>query len=657
MGNQFFCGQHDKIFNPTTYLCRRVCGLDDNDVYDAEFGTGCDPAGAVFDDTIRHLDELEQLAFRFAGSSNLAALRWVFCFGATPEVCDSNGTTLLHVAARTGSLPVVKDLVRRGFDPNTTDSAGWTPLHVSSCMGRKDVSLYLLQSGSQPSVLNARGQTAQDLCSHPWTKEIVIAYGADGKPHVPEVGFPTRDDLNLPDFEMGGASSSCPGMGASLYFEPFFVPRRPILHEPALMEELQRLGIEIFNGSPGHGLAFIIAAGAVRDHPVDINMLLVRIGADPLCLSEFLGEDLPLSQTLRLEFLNKLPLLGTGVVTALEVAFRHMSIPNSLLKVDRLIRGIAHFWWRQHEEDLQDNPEGITDNMFGLHCVGLRGELAGLELQRLLLGTESLHRLMFSTVMLHKWVQSGKVMSLNEWIQLNTGIEGTGNDVPIHVQTGIYKALLQLIADEKVSLSRHLEPLLLPGQPPVPAMKGWAYVYYSGRAQMSTGAHPAAWPDASPRALAAQGGASSVGMASPLPEPPDEALVRGKPLACPFDAGSTKPCCEAAWLCLHKTLLLFAQNNASKTPPYAFISVRHTIVRETEASARRLVLAARPDPDKPELQWPPLVNGDDEWLELCLLLGDGRFQPLEAPSLELRFSTDREYDEWVARLWSAIRSD
>merc|ERR1719272_487664 len=322
-----------------------------------------------------------------------------------------------------------------------------------------------------------------------------------------EVGFPTR----ATDSNDYGTSTGSTSLGAALHFEPFFVPRDAVLHEPAHREELQKLGVEIFNKSPGHGLAFLIAAGGVRDYPVEINSFLVRIGADPGRLGEFLGEDFPIAQTLRLEFLNSLPLLGTGVVGALETSFHEMAVPSGWVKADRLTRGIAHFWWRQHEEECQENQQGGLDVTRTVHGgVGSRGELSGLELQRLLLGSECLHRLMFSALMLHQWLRQGQHMTLSEWVQLNTGIEGNGNDVPMHVQTGIYKA----IAEGNVSLSGRPVPSTLPL---VPIMEGWSYVHYSGRAQITTGTDAAAWPDASPRVLAAQGGASSVGRTGILP--------------------------------------------------------------------------------------------------------------------------------------------
>lgn len=633
MGNQFACGR-DGFLDPHTFFCRRTCGLDDVDA-----DIGCDPSGVVFDDTTRHLSELDQLTFRFAGSANLAALRWLFVFGANHEVYDSSGTTLLHVAARTGSLMIVKDLVRRGLDSNTVDNAGWTALHVASCMGRRDISLYLMQSGAKAQLRNSKGQTAQDLCSHPWTREIVTVYDSTSKAKFAEVGFPTR----ATDSNDYGTSSASTALGAALHFEPFFVPRDAILHEPSHREELQKLGIEIFNRSPGHGLAFLIAAGGVRDYPVEINSFLVRIGADPAQLGEFLGEDFPIAQTLRLEFLNSLPLLGTGVVAALETSFHEMAVPTGWIKVDRLTRGIAHFWWRQHEEELQECPEGDLDAMRNLTCLGSRGELAGLELQRLLLGSESLHRLMFSALMLHQWLSRGQKMSLRQWVQLNTGIEGNGNDVPMHVQNGIYKG----ITEGSVSLSGRPVPSILPL---APQLEGWAYVHYSGRAQVSSGTEHAAWPDASPRVLAAQGGASSVGRSAPLGHQDGTDMRRGDGMpGLPLD--NSNPLGEATWVSLHARLLLLS-SGAVGAPPYAFVSLRHALLKEADIHTRRIILTSRSDGT-----WPPAATGDEYWLELCLLLGDGRFQPMEAPLLELRMTADHDFEAWAAHFGEICRDD
>ena len=152
-----------------------------------------------------------------------------------------------------------------------------------------------------------------------------------------------------------------PSGALRLHFEPFFVPREAVLHEPKHREELQQMGVSIFNRtlvdlvdfsqlacrSPGHGVAFLVALGVVRDFPVEINNFLVRFGADQEKMGSYLSEDYPTAQTLRLEFLNSLALLGTGVCSALEAASRDLTLPDDWLKVDRLLRGVAHFWWKQ----------------------------------------------------------------------------------------------------------------------------------------------------------------------------------------------------------------------------------------------------------------------------------------------------------------------
>mmetsp|Transcript_96446 Transcript_96446/g.281861 ORF Transcript_96446/g.281861 Transcript_96446/m.281861 type:complete len:726 (+) Transcript_96446:178-2355(+) len=668
------CCARDTVLDSTSsidsryMLCRRPCGVDE---LEAEL-VRCDPAGVVFDDTIRQLPELDRMTFRFAGSSNLAALRWLFVFGANTKACDCSGTTLLHTACRTGSLQVVKDLVRRGLALNAADNAGWTPLHVASCMGRQDVSLYLLQSGAKPHVKTAKGQTPEDLCSHPCTKEVVVSYDAHSKGRHSQVGFPTR---SLEMFHAAGTGIGMSSMevGSNLHFEPFFVPRDPVLHEPRCREDLQQLGVDLFGRSPGHGISFLVAVGVVRDYPVEINNFLVRVGADPVGLGDFLGEEFPISQTLRLEFLNSLPLLGTGVVSGLETAFHEMALPTDWLKVDRLTRGIAHFWWRQHEEEVAERKtaECSTGASQDLQSLGARGELAGLELQRALLGTDGLHRLMFSTLMLQKWLQAGNQMTLNEWVQLNTGIEGSGNDVPMHVQTGIYRA----ISEGSLALAnRHgaHKPST------APTIEGWAFVHYTGRAQVSHDGDPAAWPEATPRVLAAQGGVSSAGRSAPLPGheaegckgpggagPKAPTAARGhigrgpeavSVFAQPFDAegaaGGRAEEEEEAWLSLHQWILLLSSTTADRSTPYAFVSLRRAVLKEVDAASRRLVLVSHSDSN-----WPPVGTADEEWLELVLLLGDGRFQPMEAPRLELRLGKAADFDAWAAHLGELCYDD
>merc|ERR1712007_116146 len=57
-----------------------------------------------------------------------------------------------------------------------------------------------------------------------------------------------------------------------------------------------------------------------------------------------------------------------------------------------------------------------------------------------------------------------------------------------------------------------LDDKCVPQKPLVAAtIEGFANIYYSGRAQVTHDGDAAAWPEASPRLLAAQGGVSSAG--------------------------------------------------------------------------------------------------------------------------------------------------
>jgi len=592
----------------------------------------CDPAGCVFDDTTRLLGDKDRLAFRFAASSNLSGLRWLFIFGASPHIRDTNRTTLLHAACRTGSLPVVKDLVRRGLSVDAADSAGWTPLHVAVCMGRQDVSLYLLQSGAKPQVMNVRGQAPDELCSHRCTKEVVTMYKVHGASRPCETsGFPTRAS----EFDYGTECTSA----STLEFEPFFVPRDPVCSDRMCSEEIRNLGLDLFNRSPGHGIAFLVAVGAVRDYPVEINSFLVRLGGSPRCLGEFLGEDFPIAQTLRLEFLNSLPLLGTGVVSALETAFQDIAVPGGWLKADHLVRGIAHFWWRQHADELRElgNVED-SDPTRSFRCVSLRDEVSGLDLYRSILSTDTLHRLMFSTLMLNRRLQEGHAMTLNQWIELNTGIEGVGNDVPVHVQSCIYKSV---VSSGLMTSGRQI----LPPWSVTPAADGWGCVCYKIKASAQAG-----WPEVLPRELAESGGVMTAGcspsmewggkfsddfgetamvQANTVFEEPTPALSEGK-------EGSG----ESAWLRLHKELLILSSNSDTNAAPYAFICLKNAVVKDVDANGLKLVLGGETRAED---------SADfavDDALEVCLLMRDARFQQLQLETLEIVFDKLQNFVAW-----------
>eukprot|EP00438_Fugacium_kawagutii_P036490 Skav206817 [mRNA] locus=scaffold4354:83664:84538:+ [translate_table: standard] len=103
--------------------------------------SACDSAGAVFGETLEELNEVDRLLLLFSASRNLAGVRWLVRLGANLEACDTNGTTCLHTACRSGSVAIVTELLaQKRLAIDACDAAGWTALHVALFMGRRHIS-------------------------------------------------------------------------------------------------------------------------------------------------------------------------------------------------------------------------------------------------------------------------------------------------------------------------------------------------------------------------------------------------------------------------------------------------------------------------------------------------------------------------------------
>jgi len=707
MGNRTICGgasaQH--CVDECTKLQLELDGKS-RDAEEPE----CDSAGAIFNETLRGTNPLDQEALRFASSSNLSAVRWLLSMGASTKARDRNGTTMLHAACRSGSCSIVQELVRFGLPLDTADNSGWTPLHISAVMGRREVSLLLLRARAQIQVKNKRGKTPVSLCSDPGTKEVLDAFSnenptsASRQASLEAMQSPTSTQ---PLFPSDRGSTGSPGGNVLGSYdehestcEPFFVPRFPLFHDEAHRTEIVALGMEILNRSPGHGLAFLVATGAVHDHPTDLSAFVLKHGADPAQLGEFLGEDFSLAQTLRLAFIHSVDLKGTGIVSALVKAFRHIRAPPDLRKIDRLSSGIAHLWWRTHDEH-EDDPwddgtkgdDGLDWNAF---CedpshVPIDGpdstEAVGMELRRSFHSVEGFRRLMFSSVMLC-WnlhaaprifpsAASPRRLTLNEWLDLNQGLEADGGNVPSHVQKGVFQKIMmgwtpQLLPDFSASSPPVSSERIDRGSNPADAtcsVKGWASIPHGGLERLDPllqGGHHAGLAN---HGLANHGLAQSVfsetssSVNQPLPAS-SSGIVQ--PSRNAEDGG------EAVWLSLRHSLFLFLSSSPNDPAPYAFIRLQDAVLRDVDYTHNHLILAGRlkgpAEEDASKHNGQPARNlaemhnttsrtlpfGDPRLpLPLCFLLADGRFQPFEALWLEIQFSSGEDLECWARELGSA----
>lgn len=423
----------------------------------------CDPAGAVFSETLEELNDIDRQLILFSSSSNVVAVRWLVELGANRFVSDSNGTTCLHAACRSGTVVVIETFI--GFKDGDSsgrsnllavDVAGWTPLHVAVFMGRHDVVLLLLKAGAPLGFRTATGQTVIDLCSDARTRELIRFYLSPqstprSKSHVnveKRIGMDHLDErVDLLVVDQVIPQDERVTTSGDVIFEPFFVLRNPVITQrhgqTHQNKKFMAIAHDIFNRQPGCGLSFLVASGCVRDYPMNLVNFLRRGGLDIAQIGIFLGEDFSLSKILRMEFINSVGVFDSGVVTSLRRTFSRCGVPPSLQKMDRLLGSLAEVWWRQNRP-IVGTTEGFPMCKDSLPTMPQR-EFEGFELRQHLPSSGSLHQLLFSSIMIH-WnlhapLPQSQRISLASWVELNAGIGCGGADIPEQVLASIYKSI------------------------------------------------------------------------------------------------------------------------------------------------------------------------------------------------------------------------
>ena len=101
-----------------------------------------------------------------ASSGDLAALKdSIFFFSLSLKEIGRDGATLLHHAARTSQLTVMKYLVEEEAELDAADSSGNTPLHLSILACHIEDIHFLLEAGDSSSKKNLDGNTLLHLAA------------------------------------------------------------------------------------------------------------------------------------------------------------------------------------------------------------------------------------------------------------------------------------------------------------------------------------------------------------------------------------------------------------------------------------------------------------------------------------------------------------
>ncbi|MFZ5529370.1 MAG: ankyrin repeat domain-containing protein [Pseudomonadota bacterium] len=89
------------------------------------------------------------------------------------DVRDQGGATFLTLAARTGQLPAVQELLRRGAAPDRRGLAGYTPLAAAATGGHDLVVLELLRAQADVDLPSANGQPPLHLAARAGHARVV----------------------------------------------------------------------------------------------------------------------------------------------------------------------------------------------------------------------------------------------------------------------------------------------------------------------------------------------------------------------------------------------------------------------------------------------------------------------------------------------------
>lgn len=638
----------------------------------------CDPAGGIFEETLEDLNDMDRELLLFSAGQNLAAVRWLFVLGADKFSRDSNGTTALHTACRTGSLPIIRELLHQGIPLDVTDSSGWSPLHIAIFMCRRDAVLCLLRARAPLMASNLKNQTPLDLCNDTWTREAILSFmqhsqGPSVRPWRFEREEEAQQDVSLPN---------------KLQYEPFFVPRSPVITEQAYKQEFFALGQLIFNKRPGQGLAFLVASGCTRDYPVDLSFFLRRGRLDLAQIGQFLGESFSLSQTLRLEFINSVKFHGTSIVSGLAKVFTLLQIPPDLQKIDRLVHGVARIWWRQHDKISEEELDGsmpaafpdVTEPLAAKpKAAGDEAELESFELKQYLISPETLYQLMFSVVMLHwnlyapsaggEHEEDGRI-DMAKWLEINRGIEADGSDVPVHILQRTYHTVRSGFIPQ---LTIRVSPTKsnLGGDPDAKGFKGslvrttamvesWGWIVGESFANLAV---PGAsntqilniFSESLMGARDSQGGGHSVANSSnqrsggiPSSSGPGRPVLPDK-----LSKGK-----DRVWLSLCCSLLFFSTSPSPEEAPYAFVHLRQVLVESSNLG--RFTFSLMWNPESRLGQEGEVSNDASEGgrkalastIKVVFLLPDGRWQECEMPRLEMQVADEQQLEKWVTHLQS-----
>jgi len=144
-----------------------------------------------------HIDQRDEngmtALFRLTGNSawmkefgdydrHMATIRFLLDKGADVNTVADDGSSVIHEAAREGTVEVVRLLLDSGANVNAVEPDGWSVLMWAARKGYPEVTRLLLERGADVNHTCAEGGAAYDVSDSDAVDAVLIEFGADISP-------------------------------------------------------------------------------------------------------------------------------------------------------------------------------------------------------------------------------------------------------------------------------------------------------------------------------------------------------------------------------------------------------------------------------------------------------------------------------------------
>jgi len=315
------------------------------------------PRGRISPEAMKFLDPVERQLLFEASGNNPTMIRRYIAQGLSPDTYDENRTSPLHIAARYGSIEVIKELILQRATLDIPDCAGWTCLHVASYCGRADVVSLLLESGSDATIVNRRGETPWDLAVDQPTQAVFVKYWQERVEEDEESPMVIQE---RPQHEISAHSAfnrSISGMtddrsmiSVKSWIKLGNIPMGVLL---VSSKELLERGKRVFNNNSAKGLSFFVLCGIVPQDPLEIAKFLHDTELSPVKIGELLGEPQEFNKQIAKQYLEAISFEGENLLQALTKLLSLIKLPRDGIMTDQILEVFAETYKQYDEFNLE----------------------------------------------------------------------------------------------------------------------------------------------------------------------------------------------------------------------------------------------------------------------------------------------------------------